>query len=670
VSSKIINDLEGLLSEHDYKVVTSAGAIALEDEHNFIFVLTPERLLYLMIRHSSIDIDYLFVDEAHKISAKDSRSAFYYKDVDMLEQRTNKAHFIFASPNIPNPEVYLQLLSDVAAANQKDVTELRIATGFTPVSQIKYLLDFVDKRISQYNEHNGSLLKIASIPSGKTFCEVLHRLSENSQTLVYFNSKDKAVQTAIEYAMLEGKKNDPGLEVLAKEIRSQVHKVYYLADLIEKGVAYHIGYLPASIRIQIEDLYRDGKIRIVFCTSTLIEGVNLPADNLFITTYNKGRGRARMTPVDFRNLSGRVGRIEYNLYGNVFLTRLDANVETEKYMELLQKEVPEQKLSLISELKPKQKKLIVDSLLKGDIELLKQNNQSHDSYTLMRKFAIILLRDITKGRNGAVKRAFKDFLTQKDEEKIATIFKDDTVQQDDDINTSVDQTKGLSAAIRQGLQYPSIDTNGRADYQDILAFLEKLHSVFKWGRYEDSTTIGNKGRLKWYAVILRRWISGGGIGAIMVESINYATIKNDYKVRRSGQLVLYDNSIAHQNIVISDTLQAIENIILFSFANYFLKFSEAYKRIHKIEGEMPNDWYEYVEYGTTNGLSIMLQRNGFSRETSVYIREHKDEYVVTLQDGKLRLKTSLLACPSASVCKESAEIIYNIPELFVDEAEV
>jgi hypothetical protein len=73
-----------------------------------------------------------------------------------------------------------------------------------------------------------------------------------------------------------------------------------------------------------------------------------------------------------------------------------------------------------------------------------------------------------------------------------------------------------------------------------------------------------------------------------------------------------------------------------------------------------------VEYGTTNPLSITLQRNGFSRETSTYIRRHRDDYVVKMQDGKIKLRRSLANCPSTSVCREIADIQYNIPELFVD----
>lgn len=104
----IDEDLKNLLSEHNYKVVTAAGDIALEGKHNFILVLTPERLLYLLISKPDLQIDYLFIDEAHKLSGKNSRGPFYYKTVDMLLKRKKKPHFVFASPNIPNPEVYLK----------------------------------------------------------------------------------------------------------------------------------------------------------------------------------------------------------------------------------------------------------------------------------------------------------------------------------------------------------------------------------------------------------------------------------------------------------------------------------------------------------------------------------------------------------------------------------
>lgn len=94
VTSELIESLTTLLKETDYRIVTSSGSMALETKHNYIFVLTPERMLYILIDDPDLMIDYLFVDEAHKISSGDKRSAFYYKVINKLEERNNNAHMI------------------------------------------------------------------------------------------------------------------------------------------------------------------------------------------------------------------------------------------------------------------------------------------------------------------------------------------------------------------------------------------------------------------------------------------------------------------------------------------------------------------------------------------------------------------------------------------------
>lgn len=144
------------------------------------------------------------------------------------------------------------------------------------------------------------------------------------QTIVYCNGKNKAIDMAREFSNYLPEVGDKDLEDLSRDIRNEVHGEYYLTEIIKKGVAYHIGYLPAAIRMRIEDMFRKGKITIMFCTSTLLEGVNLPADNLFITDYKINR--SIMTPVDFRNLIGSVGRIRFNLYGNVFFVAQGDNI--------------------------------------------------------------------------------------------------------------------------------------------------------------------------------------------------------------------------------------------------------------------------------------------------------------------------------------------------------
>lgn len=77
---------------------------------------------------------------------------------------------------------------------------------------------------------------------------------------------------------------------------------------------------------------------------------------------------------------------------------------------------------------------------------------------------------------------------------------------DNDINISVDQTKKLAKAIREGSHFPEAE-NGYFSHKMVYKFLDELRQIFDWDRYEYST-LGRKDKdgeyrmLSWYAVIL------------------------------------------------------------------------------------------------------------------------------------------------------------------------
>lgn len=664
VSSKIIQDLKGMLQEYDYRVVTSSGDIALTTPHNYIFVLTPERLLYLLISDKDLRLDYLFIDEAHKISSKDKRSAFYYKVVDMLSWRKPSPHIIFASPNIPNPEVFLELIPNAEIA-----IDDRLASSYAPVSQMKYMVDFVERQARYYNPITKSFTFLTKLKEKATLQTVVSYVGADAQNIVYCSSTNNAVQFARDYAELNKPCDIPELNALARDIRNEVHTEYYLADLVEKGIAYHIGYLPADIRMRLEDYYRRGLIKIIFCTSTLIEGVNLPADNLFITSYKSGL--STFSEVDFKNLMGRVGRIEYNLYGNVFIMRLEEDMKKDNFEKLIDAEVPRQRLSLVSELTGPQKERIIKSLCAGNVEFEKYpSGQAEDAYDLMRKFALILVRDITNGRNSRVVREFTEFLDEGTVSTIRAQFATKTIKPDDDINISVDQTENLEAAIASGLEYPDFDPDEGADYRKTVDFMERLLRIFKWDIYEHGTLgrvnkHGEHGQLAWYTVIMLQWMRGYGLSNILVQAIRDKRLKHrDVRVSFL-EWEPYDGTTRHNNFIIAETLEAIEDVVLFRIANYFLRFSEEYKRQHGGISHFKNDWYEFVEYGTCNELRITLQRSGFSREASSYIRQNASEYIIWVDDEP-KVKLSILECKNDMVKHEAEEIRYNVPELFVE----
>jgi replicative superfamily II helicase len=109
---------------------------------------------------------------------------------------------------------------------------------------------------------------------------------------------------------------DPELAELAELARKGVHKSYRLAPFVERGVAFHYGNMPSPLRLEIERLFKSGKIKFLICTSTLIEGVNLSCRTIIVRGPRKGTGNP-MDASDFWNLAGRAGRWGNEFQGNI-----------------------------------------------------------------------------------------------------------------------------------------------------------------------------------------------------------------------------------------------------------------------------------------------------------------------------------------------------------------
>lgn len=662
VRSNIISSLKEELNRQNYRVVTASEDLVLKQEHNFVFVMTPERMLYLLLSSPNIKIDFLFIDEAHKISERGGRSTYYYKVVMQIISSGQHPNIIFASPNIPNPDVYLGIVP-----HDENVELINLASKYSPVCQFKYYVNICDRKIYAYNDYAKKKIPIIYNEFDKGIIGLFDKVGEGKQNLVYCSSKRKVLDLAVKYGKTKQKIENKKLESLAKDVRKEVHDNCYLADLILRGIAYHVGYLPANIRLRIEKCFEDGDLRTIFCTSTLIEGVNLPADNLFMTSYRTGL--SNMDEVEFRNLVGRVGRIKYNLYGNVFFVRDDDTLLDSKYISLLEDDVPPQKLSIEIKQNKRLFETAINDLMKGDVELTEchKNKRSEQDYEAIRKFSMMLTRDIAVGNNSTVIKTFiKSGALNEDSINIIR-DKFPIEKTSDDITISYDQAVNLHDYVASGKSYPELQgENSDVDFEELVAFLIDLKRIFKWEIYERETIGKNNNVLRWYAQILLRWIRGNGINRIIDNALKYKSAHSETGVWIGKAKIAehYKGTKEHQNYVIAETLGVVENVILFSISNYFRKFSAEYKKQHQVDS-FQNDWYEYVEYGTTNPMTIFLQQSGFSREVSSFIQEHQDKYIINI-DGEIKINKSVLVCGNLGVETEANDIQFNVPELFVE----
>ena len=661
IANKLINELKDYLGVGCHKVITTMTSA--QQNEKFIAVLTPERLYHSLLKQPEIGFKYLFIDEAHKISDKDKRSIIYYKILDMLKERLD-VHVYFSSPVIPNPDVYLELTNFY---NQDGNKVSGRSFRFSPVIQNKIYLDLTQGTACVVNDLSSQL-----IPCGALCNDISDKLEAitclgGKCNLIYVSSANKAVTYAMALChRMETRSNaiDPELNAIAKQIEQKIHKEYYLARMIRCGIAYHIGALPAEIRTKIEYLLRKGLIRYCFCTSTLLEGVNVPADNLFV--FDNKKGPAAMSTIDAFNLIGRAGRVTLNEMGNVYIV-IDDERKQRYFDEVLLKPLPNQELLPQKALEKRHKKAIVSTLLQGKTNLIEADEKYSDrgftetTYEYATKCLNMLVHDICAKNDSYIVRDFRksDVLTPQNIIDIRRIF-GEIVSKDDDINISARQKQSLYQTVANTeITYPD-----NFNYYTCLNFLRKLSQIFDWPIYEKST-LGKGERLDYYTVILLQWMEGRGLHEIIRGAISHYQEHGGKLVSYDPtyHLEKYDGSPNHKNQVINEAMKDIEQIINYKFSMYFLRFSEA---IIKIRGEQAllNDWYEYVEYGTCNEQVICLQKHGFLREQALVLTKKPYSEFITYADGQLKISSEIFGISEGDLLDAFGTVIINYPEIF------
>lgn len=323
----LINQFENDLKKEfkDYKSIVNIASMPFPKKKQInksksIYVFTQERMHIFLSRNPNAKFKAVFADEAHKIGDGE-RGVLLQSTVERILQKNCLCKVVFAGPFIKAPE---QIFN-----NSKP-----IKSNLRTVNQNFFFISSVGGKpknwtISIFN--NKSKINIASFESSnklgctasnyKFLANHAYEIGRNSDSnLIYANDGDQAEKIAdCLYELVEEKfsyDDDKEIQALIELCKETVHKKFLLNKLLNRGIAFHYGSMPQQIRLKIEQLFADKKIRYLICTSTLIEGVNLSCRNIFIRSPKKAS--EPMSNADLFNLMGRAGRLGKEFYGNIF----------------------------------------------------------------------------------------------------------------------------------------------------------------------------------------------------------------------------------------------------------------------------------------------------------------------------------------------------------------
>ncbi len=153
--------------------------------------------------------------------------------------------------------------------------------------------------------------------------ELLERLRvDDGPTLVFLTERRRVMGAALALASCgRWSRAAKALDALMGEEPSSI--VRSLCQALTFGVAFHSADLTAFQRGVVERGFRSGEIAVIFCTTTLGLGVNLPAETVYIEPakyagsplVNSQESRRSLRPTlvplpraEFENMAGRAGR--------------------------------------------------------------------------------------------------------------------------------------------------------------------------------------------------------------------------------------------------------------------------------------------------------------------------------------------------------------------------
>jgi len=321
-------------------IIYGGNLPSIEDRINIesscVIISTPEKFIAMQNIIPNLDDEYstIICDEGHLLDDS-SRGLEYELLLSKLRANPNKKRFVFISAIIPNLESINKWLGGTTSTVVKseyrptqldfaflqEISKTRYNLLFNPGLKTSFILNkFLDSQ-ELILQNDNEKYKITS-KKGKTVASAL-KAAEQGTVMIFapHKSGDTGVEGIVEEIMrqfefrnyssfLENIPNDKIVDLI-DYLDILFGKESLLARAIKHGILYHHGDFPQFIREIIEDSISNEGFKLIVCTNTLTEGVNLPIRTIIIHStkrYNKETGWEDLNIRELKNLVGRAGR--------------------------------------------------------------------------------------------------------------------------------------------------------------------------------------------------------------------------------------------------------------------------------------------------------------------------------------------------------------------------
>ncbi|WP_374505790.1 DEAD/DEAH box helicase [Flavobacterium sp.] len=622
------------------------------EENRLIYVITPERAVKMINSENALTLpNLIFIDEIQNVENEDGRGNLFEYVYEELTKGSNNTKIITAGPFISNSDKIFKELFD----KESKV----VNTDLSPVFQLKTIIklesDFISLTLFANNKLFYELSKVIKIDKiEKTFdsnigiglSEIISSLNnKNESNLIYASRGDYAEKWALRHSerIVVDNNLEDELQDLIKYIKTDIHPKYFLIQCLEKRIAFHHGTLSEFVRKEIETLFEQGIITTLFCTSTLLEGVNLPADNLFVVKPEKNRDE--LTDFEFGNLIGRAGRLKNSLFGTIYCISKQNNIQwaEEYYMASYTKEVRTSSSRALPEINEedliKSSLQIESSKVKNIITSLRnkalKNDGSLENFLNKHELSLQKKNKIIKSVTNSIEKVTIPYKIVKRNPTIDPLLQDKLYKKIiEDIESWVIHPNSNFNVPYRREKAETLEYRDNSFFWQLNSIIVRLNELFKitdeiWQK--DNISISPTS----ICINTLNWIQGRSIGELIASRIKYYS--EDERVNSEKRIDATNPE--HVNKEIKTVIKINLKVITFSLLKYLKLlvdildnvFNENQKEKYRLTLALPIQ----IELGTQEPIVILLISNGIPRTIALKLfdvfkktNEYKNEIKV------------------------------------------